>query len=181
MTWDDTLGVVKQYTDKPVSVLSADLRQEFVIGGLFHMDNHLLAQYSSNQDVLPLPALSLNLKWFLQFPVQPGVMDMQAGINAWWNTKWYSPQWNYITGTFASQNEWQYNNGPYFDVFINLQWKKCCIFVKMQNLGKGWPMDHADYFSAHRHIITQNGTSGIKLGIWWPLYPSIEKNPQVSR
>ena len=181
MTWYDTLGVVKQYTDKPVSVFSADLRQEFVIGGLLHLDNHLLAQYSSNQQILPLPALALNLKWFLQFPVQPGVMDMQAGVNAWWNTKWYSPQWNYITGTFASQNEWQYNNGPYFDVFINLQWKKCCIFIKMQNLGKGWPMDHADYFSAHRHIITQNGTSGIKLGIWWPLYPSIEKNPQVSR
>ena len=180
-TWYDTLGVVRQYSDKPVSVLSADLRNELTIGGLFHMDNRLLAQYSSNQDVLPLPALALNLKWFLQFPVQPGVMDMQLGVNAWWNTKWYSPQWNYITGTFASQNEWKYNNGPYFDVFMNIQWKKCCIFIKFQNLGKGWPMDHADYFSAHRHIITQNGTSGIKLGIWWPLYPSIEKNPQVSK
>ena len=180
-TWYDTLGVVRQFTDTPISVLSADLSQKFVLAGLLHLDNRILAQYSSNQEVLPLPALALNLKWYAQFPVQKGVMDMQLGINAWWNTRWYSPQWNYITGTFASQNEWQYNNGPYFDVFMNIQWKKCCIFVKFQNLGKGWPMDHADYFSAHRHIITQNGSTGIKLGIWWPLYPSIEKNPQVAK
>lgn len=179
--YQDTLGISRQYTSEPVSVFSAYLRKEFVFFNLLHLDNRVLYQHSSNQDVLPLPTLALNLKYFIQFPVQRGVLDMQIGMEGWWNTKWYSPQWNYITGTFTNQNEWQYNNGPYFDLFINMQWKKATIFVKLQNAGAGWPMDHADYFSAHRHIVTGNGTTGLKFGIWWPFYLSPVQNKQVSR
>lgn len=177
----DTLGVARQHTADAFSVFSAYLRQEFVIGDFLHLDNRILYQKSGNPDVLPLPELSLNLKYFIQFPVQKGVMDMQIGVNAWWNTKWYSPEWNYITGTFHNQKEWQYNNGPYFDVFVNMQWKNATIFIKLQNAGAGWPMDHADYFSAHRHIVTGNGTTGLKLGIWWPFYISPVQNRQVTR
>lgn len=177
----DTLGVVRQYTADPISVFSGYLRKEFVVGGVLHLDNRILAQYSSNQEVLPLPNLALNLRYFVQFPIQQGVMDMQIGVNAWWNTKWYAPQWNYLTGTFANQNEWAYNNGPFFDAFINVRWKTVTLFVKMQNVGKGWPMDHADYFSAHRHIVTDGGTTGLKLGIWWPFYLSPVQNKQISR
>lgn len=177
----DTLGLARQHTAEAFSVFSAYLRQEFVIADFLHLDNRILYQKSGNPDVLPLPELSLNLKYFIQFPVQKGVMDMQIGVNAWWNTKWYSPQWNYITGTFNNQNEWQYNNGPHFDVFVNMQWKNATIFVKLQNAGAGWPMDHADYFSAHRYIVTGNGTTGLKFGIWWPFYLSPVQNRQVSR
>ncbi len=179
--WYDTLGLARQYSDNVINVLSAYVRKEFVFFNLVHLDNRVLFQHSSVQDVLPLPELALNLKYYLQFPVQKGVMDMQIGAEAWWNSKWYSPQWNYITGTFANQKEWQYNNGPYFDLFINMQWKKATIFVKLQNVGMGWPMDYADYFSTHRHIITGNGTTGLKFGIWWPFYLSPVQNRQVSR
>ena len=175
----DTLGVVRQYDDKVISVLSAYLRKEFVIANFLHLDNRILAQFSSNQEVLPLPTLALNLKYFIQFPVQPGVLDMQIGVNAWWNTKWYSPEWNYITGTFHNQHEFAYNNGPYFDAFINMQWKQVTVFVKLQNAGDGWPMDQPDIFSSHRHVITSNGGTGLKLGIWWPFYISPVQNKRL--
>ena len=178
----DTLGVVRQHNDGVISVLSAYLRKEFVFFNNFlHLDNRVLAQFSSDTEALPLPNLALNLKYFIQFPVQPNVLTMQLGVNAWWNTKWYAPQWNYLTGTFANQNEWAYNNGPYFDAFINMQWKQVTLFVKLQNAGAGWPMDHADYFSTHRHIITGNGGTGLKLGIWWPFYLSPTQNKAVGR
>lgn len=179
-TYYNTTGLVQQSSD-PISVLSASLRKEFVFWDKIHLDNRILAQYSSDQSALPLPALALNLKYFIQLPIQPGVMDMQIGLNGWWNTKWYSPQWNYITGTFANQDEWQYNNGPFFDLFINVQWKTCCIFIKAQNLGAGWPMDHADYFSAHRHIVTTGFTPSLKLGIFWPFYISPTINRQANK
>lgn len=179
-TYYDTAGLLQQY-GSPVNVLTANLREEFVIADFIHLDNRVLVQHSSAQDVLPLPLVALNLKYFIQFPVQPGVMDMQIGVNGWYNTKWYSPQWNSITGTFANQNEWQYNNGPFFDVFVNIQWKTCCIFIKAQNLGAGWPMDHADYFSAHKHIVTTGLTPSLKLGIFWPFYISPVQNRQANR
>lgn len=175
-TYYDTFGVLQQHGE-PISVLTANLNQEFVLWNTLHLNNRALLQYSSNTEVLPLPRLALNLKYYVQFPVEPGVMDMQIGINGWFNTKWYSPQWNYITGVFTNQKEWQYNNGPFFDVFINMQWKTCCIFIKAQNLGGGWPMDHADYFSAHKHIVTTGLMPSLKIGIFWPFYisPTINK------
>ena len=179
-TYYDTFGVLNQHKDN-ISVISASLREEFVLWDRLHLDNRILAQYSSNQDILPLPTVALNLKYYLLIPVKPGVMSMQIGVNGWYNTKWYSPQWNYITGVFTNQKEWQYNNGPFFDVFLNIQWKTCCIFVKAQNIGNGWPMDHADYFSAHRHIITTGLMPSLKLGIFWPFYISPTINRQVGK
>ena len=179
-TYYNTLGQLDQNLGSPVQVASASLRKDIKIGKLIHLDNRVLAQYSSNQSVLPLPAVALNLKYYIQFPVQPGVMDMQIGVNGWWNTKWYSPKWNFMTGTFANQDEWQYNNGPFFDVFINVQWKTCCIFVKAQNLGAGWPMDHKDYFSAHGHIVTTGLMPSLKLGIFWPFYISPVQNRKAN-
>ena len=176
----DTLGVVRQHTGEVISVLSGYLRKEFVIADFLHLDNRILAQFSSNQDVLPLPNLALNLKYYIQFPVQKNVLDMQIGVNAWWNTKWYSPEWNYITGTFHNQKEFAYNNGPYFDAFINMQWKQVTVFIKYQNAGDGWPMEQPDIFSAHRHVITATGGTGLKLGIWWPFYISPVQNKQLS-
>ncbi|MGM9752733.1 MAG: putative porin [Candidatus Cryptobacteroides sp.] len=174
----DPQGIVRQSSEL-LSVLSAELDQKFTIANVLHLDHRILAQYSSDQQVLPLPGLALNLKYYVQFPVQPGVMDMQLGVNAWWNSKWYSPQWNWISGVYTTQNEWQYNNGPIFDVFVNVQWKTCCLFIKAQNLGRGWPMDHADYFSAHRHIVTTGFTPSLKLGIFWPFYVSPVQNKKV--
>ena len=176
----DTLGVVRQHTGEVISVLSGYLRKEFVIADFLHLDNRILAQFSSNPDVLPLPNLALNLKYYIQFPVQKNVMDMQIGVNAWWNTKWYSPEWNYLTGTFHNQHEFAYNNGPYFDAFINMQWKVVTVFIKYQNAGDGWPMDQPDVFSSHKHVITSSGGSGLKLGIWWPFYLSPVQNKKLS-
>lgn len=178
----DTAGIIRQNTT-PMSVLSATLDKEFVLGPV-HLDNRVLVQYSSNQQVLPLPAVALNLRYYLQFVAQKSedgksnVLVMQIGANAYWNTAWNSPAWNPNLGVFHNQNERLYNNGPYFDIFINMQWKRACIFVKYQNAGMGWPMSRSDYFSADRYIVTQSGMEGLKIGIWWPFYTQPTGRPR---
>ena len=161
----DTLGIIRQ-NPNPMSVLTANINKEFVLGPL-HLDNRVLFQLSSNQEVLPLPSVALNLKYYIEMNLGKGAMRMQAGINGFFNTAWYSPAWNPALGVFHNQNEHKYNNGPYFDAFINMQWKRACIFVKYENAGQGWPMKSFDYFSAHHYINTQRG---LKLGIYWPFY-----------
>lgn len=172
-TYYDAKGIARQ-GQKPVNVLSAHLRKEFVLGHL-HMDNKLLFQLSSDEDIVPVPTLALNLRYFLQFVIQKNdegkdVLAMQVGANAFYNTAWNSPAWNPTLGVFYNQNERTYTNGPYFDVFLNFQWKRACIFVKFQNAGQGWPMRKSDYFSADRYIVTQRGFDGLKIGIYWPFY-----------
>ena len=165
----DKFGMIQQNT-KAMSVLSAYLHKDFVIGGLLHLDNRALFQISSDQEVLPLPKLALNLKYFLQFPVSKGAMTMQIGANGYYNTQWYAPAFNPVLGVFHNQTDELYENGPFLDIFINCQWNRVCLFIKYQNLLKGWPMEKKDYFSAHGYIVTQDEMPGLKLGIFWPFY-----------
>lgn len=166
----DTLGIARQ-NGTPMSVLSANVRKDFVIAGLVHLDNQLLFQVSSNEDVLPLPRLALNGKYFLQFIVQRNdegqkVLEMQIGANVLYNTRWYAPAWNPAIGTFHNQNQHKYENGPVIDLFVNAQWKRACIFIKIENAAQRW-FDSADYFTAHNYIGTQRI---IKMGMYWPFY-----------
>ena len=176
----DTLGIVRQNTI-PMSIISASLRKDFVLGPM-HFDNRVLVQYSSEPDIVPLPTAAVNLRWYAQFVVQRdeskthNVMEMQVGVNAFWNTRWYAPAWNPALGVFHNQHETVYNNGPYFDIFLNVQWKRCCIFLKYQNFGRGWPMRSRDYFTADRYVYTSDGTDGLKLGIFWPFYFTTDRS-----
>ena len=161
----DTEGIVRQNTD-PMSVMTASLRKDFIVWK-FHLDHQALFQLSSKKDVIPLPMLALNLRYYLQFDVVKKVMQMQIGANAAFTTKWYAPAFNPVLGVFHNQNVAEYGNCPYIDAFVNIQWKRACIFVKIVNVNMGWPNKSADYFSAAGYIAPQRA---IKFGISWPFY-----------
>lgn len=175
----DKNAIIRQHNGA-MSILSADIRKHFSLFGFLHLDNRLLAQVSSDQEAVPLPALAANLRYYAEFPIAKGAMTMQMGVNALCNTEWYSPAWNMVTGTFYNQQSEKYTNGPYFDLFINMQWKQVCIFIKLQNAGKGWPLDRPDFFCADRYMLTESGMSGLKIGVWWPFYTSHIENRKVS-
>ena len=172
--YHDSTAVIRQ-NDKLMSVLSATLKKNFVFGPV-HLDNRVLFQLSSDQDIVPLPTLAANARWYVQLNPTKDVLQMQIGVDTWWNTKYYSPGWNPALNAFYNQKEDKYNNGPFIDAFVNLQWKRACIFVKMENAGMGWPMDKADYFSANHYIHTQRA---IKFGVCWPFYMQPTQNGQV--
>ena len=161
----DTLGIVRQNPEH-MSVMTASLQKNFKLWK-FHLDHQALFQISSNKDVLPLPMLALNLRYYLQFDVVKKVMQMQIGANAAFTTKWYAPAFNPVLGVFHNQNVEEYGNCPYIDAFVNIQWKRACIFVKVVNVNMGWPNKSADYFSAAGYIAPQRA---IKFGIFWPFY-----------
>ena len=179
--WYDSLGIARQNA-AAMSVLSASLHKEFVVGGFLHLDNRALLQFSSDQEVLPLPTLALNGRYYFQFVVQRdaartyNVMTMQIGADILWNTPWNAPGWNPNLGVFHNQASVLYNNGPVFDAFVNVQWKRACIFIKYENAGQGWPMDKSDYFTANHYTYTQRV---LRLGIFWPFYRQAQRNDSV--
>lgn len=170
----DTEGTVRQ-NSTPMSVMTASLMKNFRLWK-FHFDHKLLFQLSSNEEVLPLPMLALNLRYYFQFNVVRNVMQMQLGADARFTTKWYAPAYNPVLGVFHNQTEYRYGNCPDIDVFVNVQWKRACIFIKVLNIGMGWPNDRADYFSAHHYIHSQRA---FKIGIFWPFYVQPNKNTKV--
>lgn len=158
-----------------VSVFNVALTKNFKLWGL-HFDNQALFQLSSNENVIPLPMVAVNARWYWQFNVVKKVMQMQIGANVTYNTNWYAPGYSPALGMFYNQKVEKYGNCPYIDAFVNIQWKRACIFVKFVNVGMGWPMEHADYFSAHGYIRPQRA---FKLGIFWPFYMQPGRNKSV--
>ncbi|MCQ2143934.1 MAG: putative porin [Bacteroidales bacterium] len=150
--------------DKAMSIISANLNKEFVLWK-FHLDHKLMFQYSSNQEVVPLPLFSANLRYYFQFSVVKNVMEMQIGANAWYDTKWYAPAYNPAVGAFYVQTDTKYGNTPYIDAFVNIQWKEVSVFLRCENVNMGWPMDKTDYFSAAHYI---RPPRSFKIGVFWP-------------
>lgn len=161
----DTLGIVRQ-NPKPMSVMTARLQKNFRLWK-FHLDHQAMLQLSSDQEVLPLPLLALNFRYYLQFDVVKNVMQMQIGAHGTYTTRWYAPAYNPVLSVFHNQNGQKYGNCPYIDAFVNIQWKKASIFIKMVNLNMGWPNKHADYFTAAGYIAPQRA---VKFGITWPFW-----------
>lgn len=149
-----------------VNVLTASINKEFDFKWL-HLDNRILVQYSSDNDVVPVPLVALNLRWWFEFNIVKQVMRMQIGANALYNTLWRMPGYNPNLGVFYNQTAQTYGNCPYIDAFVNVQWKRACIFIKVENVNQGWPSKSKDYFTAHSQIHTQRT---LKLGITWPFY-----------
>ena len=127
---------------------------------------------------MPLPLLALNFRYYLQFDVVKKVMQMQIGANGTYTTKWYLPAYNPVLGVFHNQNETEYGNCPYIDAFVNLQWKRACIFIKAINVNMGWPSKSADYFTADGYIAPQRA---IKFGISWPFYTQPGSNKSATK
>ena len=172
----DTLGIVRQNT-APMSVITASLKKNFTVWNL-HFDHKALLQFSSNEEVMPLPLLALNFRYYLQFDVVEKVMQMQIGANGTYTTKWYLPAYNPVLGVFHNQNETEYGNCPYIDAFVNIQWKRACIFIKAINVNMGWPNKSADYFTADGYIAPQRA---IKFGISWPFYTQPGSNKGTTK
>ena len=161
----DNQGMARQNGD-PMSVMTASLKKNFQIWKL-HLDHHAMLQLSSNQEVLPLPLLALNFRYYIQFDVVKNVMQMQIGANGTYTTEWYAPAYNPVLGVFHNQDERKYGNCPYIDAFVNIQWKKAAIFIKAVNVNMGWPNKSVDYFTAAGYIAPQRA---IKFGITWPFW-----------
>lgn len=162
--YNDTLGIIRQH-DGLINVMSGYLRKDFKLWW-FHFDNKILFQYSSDKDVLPLPMLTFHMRYYIEMEAVKNVLKVQLGADATMNTPYYAPAYNPALGTFQLQTRELIGYNPYIDLFLNLQWKRVNVFLKIVNIGQGWP-DGGNMFSAYHYIRPYRG---FKLGIHWPFY-----------
>lgn len=159
----DTLCIPTQ-NNEAMSILSAYIAKNIKVGPL-HLDNRILLQTSSKQEIVPLPKVAVNLRYYLEFYAVKNILNVQIGADMTYNTKYYAQAYDPALGMFYNQERYKIGNNPYIDVFVNLQWKRACIFVKCENVLQGTPNN--EYYSTYRYIRPQRA---LKLGIWWPFY-----------
>lgn len=157
----DATGEIAQ-ADHPVNVFSAWLEKDFKLG-IVHLDHRLLYQATSDDEVVPLPAFSANLRYYIQFDVVKGAMEMQIGADATYYTKYYGPGYMPDLGVFYNQRQEQFGDALYVDPFVNVQWKEVSFFIKYTNVLMGTPNN--DRFSCYGHIRPEKF---LKFGVFWP-------------
>lgn len=148
-----------------VSVTGAYLRKDFRFGG-FHLDNRVLLQWSTDQQVVPVPLAALYLSYYYEFWVVRNVLRLQAGIDGRYHTKYYAPSYDPALSAYYNQREIEVGGYPYLDAFLMAKWKRMRIFLKVQHLNQDLVGSGA-YFSAADYPLNPRM---FKIGISWGFY-----------
>ena len=151
--------------DGNVSLTSVYARKDFRLGGL-HLDHRVLLQWSTDQEVIPVPLLSAFLSYYYEFWVVRDVLRLQIGLDGRYNTRYYSPGYNPALSVYYNQREEEVGNYPYLDAFVMAKWKRMRIFLKYQHVNKGL-FGNGEYFSAARYPLNPGM---FKIGISWGFY-----------
>ena len=102
-TYFNRNAVPEQYGGN-LQILSATLSQNFR-AGIFHLDNEVTWQKSSNSSVLPLPDFSLYHNLYIDAKLAKKVLTVQLGADVRYFTKYHAPAYMPATGQFYLQPE----------------------------------------------------------------------------
>lgn len=161
--YDDTRHPVQ--TSESVSVTGLYARKDFRFGG-FHFNHRVLMQWSTSQEVIPVPLASTYLSYFFEFNVVKNVLRMQFGLDGRYNTKYYAYGWNPATTTFYNQREKKTGAYPMVDVFLSAKWKRMRILLKVEHLNDDL-IGNRNYFSIPHYPLNQRI---FKFGFCWNFY-----------
>lgn len=128
-----------------VQVFSATLRQDFRLGVL-NWNNRVTYQTSSNQDVIPLPQLTIYSNLYLRFKVAK-VLDVQFGIDCDYYTRYNALGYQPALMSFYNQKEVKVGNYPFMNAYINMKLSRARFYLLFSHVNQGL-FGGSDYFSA---------------------------------
>jgi hypothetical protein len=149
-----------------IQVIAASLKQDFKYG-ILNLNTEVTYQYSSNQDVLPLPALNAYANFFLKFTIAK-VLHTEIGADAWYFTSYYAPEYMPALGQFVQQNQnakIKIGNYPLATVYANFLLKQTRFYVKYYHVNKG--LGSSNYFLVPHHPLNP---STLWFGLSWNFY-----------
>lgn len=158
-------AAMPQQTSKSLMVLTAWAKETFRAGH-FYFDQTVYFQKSTHEDILSLPALSVYSHNYYQNYLFKRALQLQTGIDVFYNTKFYSDNYLPSIMQFYNQRTLKTGNYPKIDVFLNLHIKRANIFVKYEHVNYHLKT-HGNFFSALDYPINPGM---LKFGIQWDFF-----------
>ncbi|GAF03063.1 putative porin [Saccharicrinis fermentans] len=118
-----------------INAFQVSLYKNFKVGA-FHSDNKLAYQYTSHEDLYPLPDFAGLSSNYFDFYLAKRVLNVQIGMDVKYHTEYYTPTYMPATGQFYLQDKMKIGNYPFMDAFMNLQLKRARIFVKFDHFNQ---------------------------------------------
>lgn len=161
----------KQFSEN-IQVVSAKLNQNFKLG-ILHLDNEVSWQKSSNNDILPLPDLSLYHNLYLETKLAKRVLTVQLGADLRYFTKYYAPAYSPGIQQFHLQPDvdssgrvkTEIGGYPFINVYANFHLKRTRFFVMMYHVNQG--MGDSNSFMTPHYPVNQRL---LKLGLSWNFF-----------
>jgi len=132
--------------------------------GILNWDNDVVYQLSSNQNVLPLPDLSVLSDLYLKFTLSK-VLHSHLGIDCRYNTAYYAQAYMPATGLFYNQKELKIGNYPFMNAYANFHLKRMRFFIMYSHLSRFFVQPN--YFSAPHYPLNP---AIVKVGLSWNFY-----------
>lgn len=126
-----------------VQLFWARLEQKLGVGPL-HWDNTVTYQATTDEDVIPLPALAIYSNLYFTFRIAK-VLALQAGVDCDYYTRYRAPGYQPATMAFYNEHEMLIGNYPYMNLYINMRLKRARFYVMMAHINQG--MMGSNYFS----------------------------------
>lgn len=158
-------AAMPQQTNKTLIILTAWAKENFKAGN-FYFDQNVYFQKSTQEDILSLPAISVYSHNYYQNFLFKKALLLQAGIDLFYNTKFYSDNYMPSIMQFYNQREMKTGNYPKIDVFLNLHIKRANLFVKYEHVNYHLK-NHGNFFSALDYPINPGM---LKFGIQWDFF-----------
>lgn len=166
-----------------IQVLSATLNQDFALG-ILHWDNEITAQYTSRNDILPLPLLNLYSNLYLQFTyakvlrIQLGAdvrffsdIDIDKDYKANGTTLisfpgYYAPDYAPALGLYHLQSQTDrtlIGGYPIANAYANFHLKQVRVYVMFYHVTQGLLKTANSFYVPHYPI----NPRWFKLGLSW--------------
>lgn len=119
--------------DKQLDIFSLKLCQSLYAGKWLQWDNSVLIQESTEDDVLPLPAVSIESDLSFKFRIAR-TLAIQAGVTGYYYTKYYAPNYQPATQQFYCQKDIKCGNYPLLNGYVNCNLKRIKFFLAVHNM-----------------------------------------------
>ena len=150
-----------------IQILSATLKQNFR-AGIFHLDNEVTWQKSSNETVLPLPQFSVYSNLYLLTKLAKKVLTVQLGADVRYFTKYNAPAYTPSIQQFHLQPEndqVEIGGYPIVNVYANLHLKRTRLFAMYSHVNQS--MGTRNSFLVPHYPINP---SLLRIGVSWNFY-----------
>ena len=118
-----------------VQIMSVGLQQDFKVG-ILNWNNRVTWQVSSDQNIVPLPQLTVYSNLFIKARLFK-VLHLQAGVDCDFYTKYKGLTYQPATMTFCNQEETSLGGYPFCNAYINLRLYRCRFYVMMSHVNQG--------------------------------------------
>ncbi len=151
-------------SSKNISLLTAMVEQNVKLGPL-HWENRLTLQQSSDEDLLPVPALNYWTNLYLNFRIAK-VLRVHFGAEMYYFSSYYAPEYCAQLGQYAIQEneavKTKTGNYPFINAYINFKLKQCRFYVMMSHVNAG--SGNLNYFLTPHHPMNE---SVLRMGLAW--------------